>query len=285
MKQLDLIEPVALAPAPAPAPAPPKPPFVAICVPSGRTWESRTATAVAGVSTFSALHGVQLAIINLEGSMIAKQRNDLVELARQTPISHILFVDTDMVFPPDALMRLLKHDKDIVGATYNKRVPPYETLGKLKGDKPSEAELSQGGLREAEQLPGGMLLIKASVFERLKWPWFFETYQWPGDTGTEALKEYLRNNYHHTPPEDVLASLEGTALSAWLDEVHAIENSHKWSYYSEDLNFCRKVIKNGLTLWCDLGLTFDTEHLGTLPVTCKPPHAAATASAVMDAVM
>ena len=41
----------------------------------------------------------------------------------------ILWVDTDMQFPEDALLRLLAHDKDIVGCNYRTRTPPYACAG------------------------------------------------------------------------------------------------------------------------------------------------------------
>lgn len=43
--------------------------------------------------------------------------------------SHLMFVDTDMVFPADGIGRLLELGKDIVGGLYNtKTVPPQATV-------------------------------------------------------------------------------------------------------------------------------------------------------------
>jgi hypothetical protein len=255
-------------------------PRVLVSLPSGRTWESRTATAVAGLCTFSALHGVQISIANLEGSMISKQRNDLVKMAIENNFDYMMWVDTDMIMPPNALLRLLGHNKDVVGATYNKRVPPYETLGKLKGPQP--ADLLQGGLFEADLMPGGFMLVKTEVYKKMGWPYYWETYQWSGNDGVESLKTYLRDNYFELPPEEVLASLDAAApLGEWLNKM-ATTYGHRWEYYSEDLNFCRKLRKAGTTIWCDLTLTFEMIHLGTLEVTCRPP---AKQNAVADAVV
>src|SRR5262245_5686952 len=271
------------APTPPPIPAGHRPIKVWLCLPSGRTWEARTATSVAAIATYSALQGIQVGIINLEGSMITKQRNDLVEHARKIESDYMFMLDTDMQAPPQTLVRLLKHDKDIVGATYNKRVPPFETLGKLKGERPTDDELRKGGLREAELLPTGCLLIKMSVFDKLTWPYFYESYQWDGTSGVDALKTFLRNNYSTFAPEEARAELDTTdKLKTWLNATWDMESKHKWQYFSEDLSFCRKCVKAGVTLWCDMDLTFEIVHLGVQSVTCsKPPAPTVIAPAVM----
>lgn len=261
-------------------------PKVLVCLPSGRTWEARTATAVAGLCTFSALHGIQISIANLEGSMISKQRNDLVKMGLDNGFDYLMWIDTDMIMPPNAMMRLLSHNKDIVGATYNKRVPPYETLGKLKGPKPED--IGKGGLHEADLMPGGFMLIKLDVYRKVGWPYYWETYQWSGNDGVESLKTYLRDNYFELPSEEALASLnDAKPLVEWLNKMQK-DYGHRWEYYSEDLNFCRKLRKIGLQIYCDLDLTFEMVHLGTLEVTCKPPpkvNANPVADAVVPAVM
>jgi len=56
--------PAPLLPSPVAAAPAPKPLKVMICIPSGRTWEARTATSVAGLAAYSALQGLSIGIIN-----------------------------------------------------------------------------------------------------------------------------------------------------------------------------------------------------------------------------
>lgn len=81
---------------------------------------------------------------------------------------YVMMIDSDMTFPSDTVDRLLAHDKDIVGATYVRRGPPFDNLGETlnaTGD-------IQSGLVEMKRIPTGMLLIRAEVFKRLRRPYF-----------------------------------------------------------------------------------------------------------------
>ena len=44
-------------------------------------------------------------------------------------------------------------------------------------------------------------------------------------------------------------------------------------YISEDINFCRKALRYGYRLWCDLNLTWELQHIGKQHVTCTRPGA------------
>jgi hypothetical protein len=74
-----------------------------------------------------------------------------------------------MVFPTDTMTRLLRHNKDIVGAVYSQRASPFHPLGvTLEGE---HIHITQG-LRRMKIVPTGCLLIKLSVFDKLPKPWF-----------------------------------------------------------------------------------------------------------------
>ena len=108
-----------------------------------------------------------------KGSIIMDARNAAVEAALACDASHVLFLDSDMTFPPDTLARLLAHKKDLVGATYVRRYPPHALLG----DFPSGylKSFETGGapaLVSALSLPFGCILIKTSVFDSLPRPFF-----------------------------------------------------------------------------------------------------------------
>lgn len=147
---------------------------IAVGVPSGAYWHADMAMSMIGLMTTSLPH-VGLACLSQRGSQISKQRNDLVERAMEAGADYLLQVDSDMTFPPDALMRLLAHKKDIVGATYNKRVPPYETLGYMDGPAPPPG-VALKGLIPALFMPGGMMLVKMSVYNKIPYPWYAENY-------------------------------------------------------------------------------------------------------------
>ncbi len=62
------------------------------------------------------------------GPSIAKNRNIIIRLAMQNHCSHLLFLDDDMIFKPDLVIKLLSHDKDVVTAHCKIRYPPFKSV-------------------------------------------------------------------------------------------------------------------------------------------------------------
>jgi hypothetical protein len=111
---------------------------------------------------------IKIALMNQKGSIIMDARNALVEAALERECTHILFLDSDMVFPANTLERLAEVGEFIVGASYVRRVSPHTMLG-----KPDRAAKNlKPGLTEMETMPFGCILIKMSVFAALERPFF-----------------------------------------------------------------------------------------------------------------
>jgi len=142
-------------------------PRVAIAVPSGDMVHADFAMAYAQLCMASA--GLPLQLITVKSSIVAQARNNGVEIARGFGADYIFFLDSDMLFPSTALFRLLLHRKDIVGATYTKRVAPFDILGTKLAEQPA---VLSGDLLEMQRIPTGCLLIKMDVFEKLSKPYF-----------------------------------------------------------------------------------------------------------------
>lgn len=106
-------------------------------------------------------------ILFKEGPIIPLNREVIAELAQQMDCTHLLFVDSDMMFPADSAMRLLRHDKDIVGVNYNMRLFPLTSTVKTK-----PGETTQEKLFQCDGVATGFMLIKMEVFKKLKKPWF-----------------------------------------------------------------------------------------------------------------
>ena len=115
-----------------------------------------------------------LQLIYSHGTLIADQRIDLTEKAIGFGATHILWLDSDMRFPKEALQVLLHHDKDIVGANYSERnLPPRFTA--LKRINPEERCITYDdseGLEKVEAIAFGCVLTKVKVFKSLPQPWF-----------------------------------------------------------------------------------------------------------------
>jgi len=142
----------------------PTAPLVAICFPSG---DMVHADFAANLAALCLDPGARVAVVNCKSSIVAVARNQCVEAAQRFKASHVFFLDTDMVFPLDTLKRLLKHDKDIAGALYSRRRPPFDPTG-----LPYAGAAETGGLLRMKNLPAGCLLINMRVFDKLPKPWF-----------------------------------------------------------------------------------------------------------------
>lgn len=111
--------------------------------------------------------------------------NQLVKDAQQLNATHLLNIDSDMIFPPDALERLLRANKDIVGANYRQRGNHLDqehpvSVTKFIGDGPNgyravlENEFPKE-LFECAAVGLGLTLINMRVFDKLPFPWFRTT--------------------------------------------------------------------------------------------------------------
>jgi hypothetical protein len=155
-------------------------PKVGIVVPSGDMVHAKFAVCLTGV--VQATQRADMVVINPQSSLVATGRQMGVEAALGRECSHILFLDSDMVFPPDTLEILLSHDKPVVGATYVRRKLPSALLHR---ELVGEARVGHG-LREVARLPLGCTLIQAEVFEELAVPYFRCTYP----NGFEAGEDF-----------------------------------------------------------------------------------------------
>jgi hypothetical protein len=143
-----------------------------IGIPARRTVPIEFVRAVFGLQ----LSHPSLAVLQ-EGYAIAAQRNQLVSDALQQPeVETILFLDDDMLVPPDLVRRLLAHQRAIVGALYYARVPPFRALaGRYDpaAASPYQVVAPHTGLQPVDYVGAGALLVRTTVFRELPGPeWF-----------------------------------------------------------------------------------------------------------------
>lgn len=107
-----------------------------------------------------------ISLHNPRSTLIFHARNLGAQAALDSGATHLLFLDSDMTFPPDTLTRLASHAVPIVGADYVRRVPPHTLCGTASG------EPMKAGLRPMISLPFGCILIKTEVLREMERPWF-----------------------------------------------------------------------------------------------------------------
>lgn len=168
-------------------------PKVGVCVPSGPFMVARTAFCIQCMSIISAGHGVREIPMNMEGADPASARNQMAEVVIDQGADWLLFIDPDMQFPPNSLLRLLHHGVDIVGVDYRRRGPPYNKLGDFNAETMPQAD---HGLIERNYLGLGLFLVRKTVFDILPKPWFSRVYEVNDKNRHTMMTEDLWFGYH-----------------------------------------------------------------------------------------
>ncbi len=132
-----------------------------ICIGIISQGEIRVETMYSIVQAIKSLE-IPSSMVIITGCYLARNRNEMFEKSIATGASHTMSIDTDMNFPIDAVERLLAHDKDIVGANYNKRQLPITPIIKDLGLE----------LQEVEFTPGGFMLVRNEILAKIPKPWF-----------------------------------------------------------------------------------------------------------------
>ena len=148
-----------------------------IGIASNRDWKPRMGLAFGSLMAHSISKGISVLPVVIEQCYLHEARNKLVRVALESRADYVFFMDDDLVFPADALERLVAHDKDIIGPVYCQRNPPHVTLG-----NPLDADV-HFGLGKMNYIPGGLMLMKIRIFSKMKPPWF--KFKWRSDKATK----------------------------------------------------------------------------------------------------
>lgn len=78
--------------------------------------------------------GNETAVMFQVGSLIYDARNRLAKQAIKMESDYTMWFDSDMIFEPDTMVRLLEHNAPIVSGAYFRRQPPYHLVAFDKCD-------------------------------------------------------------------------------------------------------------------------------------------------------
>lgn len=177
-------------------------------------------------------HGINFSMDTMVNeSLIPRGRNNLVAKFLANPqATHLMWVDADIKWEPESVLRMVLHDAPVVCGLYPmKGLPIKYVLNALPGGR------KNGPLLEVSTSGNGFMLIKREVIEKL----------------IEAMPEtkYKDSINVGTQYEPYMYALFDTMID---------ENGH---YLSEDWTFCKRVReKIKLPIWVDTEIKLD--HLG-----------------------
>ena len=72
--------------------------------------------------------GNETAVMFQVGSLIYDARNKLAKEAIKMGADYTMWFDSDMIFQPDTMIKLLEHNAPIVSGAYFRRCPPYHLV-------------------------------------------------------------------------------------------------------------------------------------------------------------
>lgn len=159
-------------------------------------------------------------LFNVGDSLIMRSRNKLVSYFMDSDNDYLMFIDSDIGWEPEAILRLLAFDKDFSGVMYRNRHQHYSRF--TTNIKFPVNQCQDTGLVEAKHIATGFMLLKRSVIEKL-----FKAHpelKLTDDNENDADQHYYR-----------LFDTEQRGNVMW----------------GEDFTFCNRWVETGGSIWID----------------------------------
>ena len=141
-------------------------PSVMIAMPCYDSVKASTMVAVIKVIQQLAKSGVAVGINTMKSPLIHQARNYLTSVFLNSDFTHLLFLDSDVEFEPEAVLRMLVAKKDVICTPY--RVKSMEVDKKMYTvELKKDARMEPGEIIEITAGPTGIMLINRDVFKKI----------------------------------------------------------------------------------------------------------------------
>jgi hypothetical protein len=161
-------------------------------------------------------------------SNVNRARNSCAAKFLTGDATHLMFVDADIQFRAEDIVKLVAHNKDIVGGIYpQKTLPPKMVVNTLDNGK------REGDLVEVGTMGTGFMMIKRVVFEAMI------------DQGAHKYTDAI--------------GLSNEENNNQYDFFNCTIDS-QGRYLTEDWSFCRRWRQLGGQIWADT--TISLAHVG-----------------------
>jgi len=183
-------------------------------------------------------HGINFRITTLRNeSLITRGRNILTAMFLESDCSHLMFIDADIEFQADDLLRMMAYDKPIMAAAYPKKALPIQYAINFKFINQEKKQIRiENGAVEVLDASTGFFLVKRDVIEKM-------------------MQSYPELHYRNDSNIDEKFN---KYCYSFFDTIHDPEDNR---YLSEDYTFCRRWQKLGGEIWLDPNTKLN--HVGT----------------------
>jgi hypothetical protein len=198
----------------------------------------------------------KFAVSTITDSLINRARNNLVAKFMANPqFTHLIFLDVDLAFRPEDIVKLLWHDKEIVTGSYPIKDINWDKVVENVNKGVSAEELAKKSTRfVVNPVKAGNNTIETdngaiSVHD--------------AGTGFMCIKRSVIEKLIEAYPELKFKDDTGSMKGAELDYTYAFFNSYvddDGRFVSEDYGFCRYWQKLEGKVWVDPAI--EIQHLG-----------------------
>ena len=153
-------------------------PKILVGIPANRNIPKET---VASLLPIVAQVGIEN-VVMMQNAMINQCRDAIVKVAIQRKADYIFWIDDDMVIPPDALTKLLAHNKDICSGLYFGRGNYKPLLFDLNMERNADNLIEKASFNQRLDYPQdelfkvgavgfGCVLTRVSILEAMEKEW------------------------------------------------------------------------------------------------------------------
>ena len=209
--------------------------------------DMKVETCVSLMDTFSTLggSGIECKFKSVKSSLVTHGRNLLTAGFLDSEFDYMLFVDADVEFSPEAVMRMLVPEKDIICTPYRNKEDPWVDRYSVKFNNNDNIKILEWDLVEIEEGPAGLMLIHRRVFEKL-------------------MKEYpeLKIKFNEVTREKMNKEIgaKDDAIDRYMynfwDTTFRLDIG-EWK--GEDLAFCERAKNAGFKIYANLD-SWTTHH-------------------------
>ena len=163
---------------------------ISICVPSRDTVHAAFAFDLAKMVQHCAVMGMEVTPHFCIGTLIVNQRDSLADMALEAGSTHIMWLDSDMMFPVDTVQRLLSHAVPIVAGNYVTRQYPHKTVAYTQLHDWRSYVVNRGNtdLIKVAAVGMGCMLVNTDVIRAMSKPRFQTT--WIAETNDHMGEDF-----------------------------------------------------------------------------------------------